>query len=85
MKICVDRCVCFDRPFAELLKVARATGATTLEDLQEETDFGLACRICNPYVRRMLRTGETTFDVLLNDADEPRPGSIDPSKKSTPP
>jgi NAD(P)H-nitrite reductase large subunit len=82
MKICVDRCVCFDRPFVELLQIARATGVTTMEALQEETDFGLACRICNPYVRRMLRTGQTTFDVLLSDADEPRSTST-PSSKPT--
>jgi hypothetical protein len=66
-RICVDRCVCFDRSFVELLQVADATGATTVEALQEETDFGLACRICNPYVRRMLQTRETTFSELLVD------------------
>jgi len=63
--ICVDRCVCFERTFAELLRVARATGADTLEALQEETEFGFACRMCNPYVRRMLETGETHFSELL--------------------
>ena len=73
MKVCVDRCVCFDRSFVDLLAVARREGVTTLEELQEATDFGLACRICNPYVRRMLRTGETTFSVLLSDHDEPGP------------
>jgi NAD(P)H-nitrite reductase large subunit len=83
MMICVDRCVCFDRPFVDLLHIARAKGLTTLEDLQEETEFGLACRICNPYVRRMLRTGQTTFDVLLSEADEPRPVSGEMAKKST--
>ncbi len=71
-RICVDRCVCFNRSFVDLATVARATGASTLEVLQEETEFGLACRICNPYIRRMLRTGETTFSVLLTDDDEPR-------------
>lgn len=71
-RICVDRCVCFARPFDELLAIARSTGATTFEELQEETQFGLACRICNPYVRRMLRTGETVFHEILSDADEPR-------------
>lgn len=81
MKVCVDRCVCFDRPFVELLQIARASGIATLEHLQEETDFGLACRICNPYVRRMLRTGQTTFDVLLNDDDEPRTVLPETSKK----
>jgi NAD(P)H-nitrite reductase large subunit len=63
--VCVDRCVCFDRTFVELKRVADKTGAQTLEDLQEHTDFGIACRICNPYVRRMLKTGEVTFSELL--------------------
>ncbi|MBM4282820.1 MAG: (2Fe-2S)-binding protein [Deltaproteobacteria bacterium] len=72
--MCVDRCVCFDRSFVDLLSIARRTGAASLEALQEETEFGLACRICNPYVRRMLRTGQTTFDALLSHVDEPPPG-----------
>lgn len=78
-RICVDRCVCFARPFPELYAIAQKMKARsptsampTFDELQEETDFGLACRICNPYVRRMLRTGETSFDVLLTEADEPR-------------
>jgi hypothetical protein len=66
-QICIDRCVCFDRPFEELLRIADETGAATLEALQEETAFGLACRICNPYVRRMLATRETTFSELIVD------------------
>lgn len=66
-RICIDRCICFDRSFAELLEVADRTGITTLEALQEETAFGLACRICNPYVRRMLETRETTFTELLQE------------------
>jgi len=65
--ISIDRCVCFNRSFAELLAVADEAGATTLEALQEETAFGLACRICNPYIRRMLRTRETTFNEVIVD------------------
>ena len=66
-RICVDRCVCFNRTFVELKAVAASTGAHTLELLQEETQFGLACRICNPYVRCMLRTGQTVFTSQMND------------------
>jgi len=65
MSFCVDRCVCFNRTFADLKQVAERTGAKTLEALQEEAEFGLACRICNPYVRRMLETGETDFHDLI--------------------
>ncbi len=67
MRACVDHCVCFHRPFVDLLKIAKKTGAKTLEDLQEETQFGLACRLCNPYVRRMLVTGETSFEELIDE------------------
>lgn len=67
MKACVDRCVCFRRPFVDLLEIAKKTGAQTLEELQEETEFGMACRLCNPYVRRMLITGETSFEELLDE------------------
>ena len=63
--VCVDRCVCFQMTFAELQRVAQVHGATTLEGLQECAEFGLACRLCNPYVRRMLETGETTFSALI--------------------
>ena len=67
MSVRVDRCVCFHRPFEELYAIAQKCGAKTLEALQEETDFGLSCRICNPYVRRMLQTGETVFTEILDD------------------
>ena len=77
-RICIDQCVCFGRDFKELLQIARAKQITTLEALQEETEFGLSCRICNPYVRRMLKTGETTFHVLLTDEDEPPPWKNNP-------
>lgn len=72
-KICIDRCVCFQRLFNELLAIARKTGARTLEELQEETEFGLSCRLCNPYVRRMLVTGETVFYELIDEAPPPGP------------
>jgi len=72
--ICVDRCVCFGRPFDELYAIAcRVRDASptqtmpTLPELQEETAFGLACRICNPYVRRMLETGETSFSEIITE------------------
>lgn len=63
--VCIDRCVCFGRTFAELKRIAEAHGVTTLEDLQDHTDFGIACRMCNPYVDRMLETGETTFSEII--------------------
>jgi len=67
----IDRCQCYQVLFAEIFEVARRTGASTLEELQVHCDFGLRCRLCHPYVRRMLRSGETTFDQIITESDEP--------------
>lgn len=67
----IDRCLCFDRPFAELADVAAETGAATVAALQEHAEFGRKCELCHPYVRRMLRTGQTAFDTVVTDDDEP--------------
>ena len=70
----IDRCLCFGRPFAELADVAAATGAATVAELQEHALFGRKCALCHPYVRRMLRTGQTSFGEVVTDDDEPEVG-----------
>lgn len=60
----VTRCVCFNKPFVVLRRVAETTGADSIEALQNEIVFGQNCRLCHPYVARMLATGETDFDVM---------------------
>lgn len=64
---CIDRCVCFDRTFADLKRVALATRASTVEALQAHATFGEKCGLCHPYVRRMLRTGETVFEEVIRE------------------
>jgi len=62
--VLVDRCICLGRPFADLLPEARARG-WALDQLIQATGCGGQCGLCRPYLRRMLATGETTFDQLL--------------------
>ncbi len=71
MSLRIDRCLCFDRTFAELAEVAAETGAETVAALQEHARFGQKCKLCHPYVRRMLRTGQTVFREVVTEADEP--------------
>lgn len=72
MAVLVDRCFCFSKTFAALKAEAEAAGAETVAALQEHVLFGRRCRLCHPYVRRMLRTGETVFREIVSEADEPR-------------
>lgn len=74
----IDRCLCYQVRFARLKPIAEATGAETVAALQDEAarrraTFGQGCRLCHPYVRRMLRTGATTFHEVIEEADEPPP------------
>lgn len=67
----IDRCYCYQKTFARLRELAEATGADSVEALQHHETFGLNCRLCHPYVRRMLRTGQTVFEEIVEECDEP--------------
>ena len=64
--VLVSRCICMRMPFAELLPLAREQ-RWSLEDVMRETGCGDQCGLCRPYLRRMLRTGETEFRNLLGE------------------
>ena len=63
--VLVSRCICRNVAFAELLPRARAQN-WDLMALMQETGCGAQCGLCRPYLRRMLRTGETAFYELLS-------------------
>ena len=62
--VLVDRCICRNRSFADLLPEARTCG-WDLAALMAATGCGAQCGLCRPYLRRMLATGETVFHELL--------------------
>ena len=62
--LCIDRCVCRQILFADLLPQARA-GNWQLPDLIRETGCGGSCGLCRPYLRAMLRTGQTVFGEII--------------------
>lgn len=74
MAVHIDRCYCFGKTFAELKAVAAEAGAETVEEVQAHIVFGHNCKLCHPYVRRMLRTGDTVFHEIVTGEDEP-PGT----------
>lgn len=65
----IDRCVCRNRQFSELLPLARA-GGWGIEALAAETGCGNQCGLCRPYLRRMLATGETVFHSIISEDAE---------------
>lgn len=66
--IVVDRCMCENKRFGDLVARARREGLD-LRGLSEREGCGTHCGWCVAYLRRALETGETVFGELL--AKEP--------------
>jgi len=65
----ITRCVCFNKKFTELKKIAEKNNVECLEELQKYARFGLNCKRCHAYVERMLETKETIFEVYAEAVD----------------
>ena len=59
----VDRCVCMRVTLEQMREYADRTGCG-LAGVQAQFQCGTACGMCLPYIRRMLRTGETRIPLL---------------------
>ncbi len=64
MALLIDRCICRNRSFADLLPQARAH-SWSLNEMIRITGCGGQCGLCRPYLRDMLASGQTAFDHLL--------------------
>lgn len=64
----VDRCVCHKVPFRLLDQIVerehdveRETTQQIFEALQQRTNCSTGCGMCQPYILRMIETGQTSF------------------------
>jgi bacterioferritin-associated ferredoxin len=72
----IDRCYCEQKPFAELLILARNENLS-LSGLSRRTGCGTHCGWCIAYVRRGMQTGETVFHYLLPKEELPHDDVMD--------
>jgi bacterioferritin-associated ferredoxin len=59
----VDRCICHQITFEEIYRIAQERGLRTVEEIQTEKLCSTSCRLCQPYIEEMLRTGRTVFSI----------------------
>lgn len=57
----VNRCICHQILFSELRAMAHDKGFTQIEDFQRESICSTKCKLCIPYIKRMLQEGITEF------------------------
>lgn len=58
----VDRCVCMDVTFEEILRLYRQ--GLSFEHIQQRTMCGTRCGMCIPYIHVALTTGRTRLAVM---------------------
>lgn len=59
----VTRCVCHNVPFEQLREITAREGLG-FQALRERTRCASACGMCEPYIRVMLSTGQTSFKLM---------------------
>ena len=67
----VNRCICHDVSFRDIKETASEKGIYSLEQLREEGICSTQCKLCEPYIREMLRTGQTSFEPGLFFKSDP--------------
>ena len=61
----VTKCVCSDVLFSDMKKTADKYELKSINELKECIEFGNNCQFCHPYIERMLKTGETEFEPVI--------------------
>lgn len=61
----VNRCICHQISFSDIKTIADARGLTTVHELKAEKICSTNCRLCEPYIRKLLQTGKTSFQPIL--------------------
>lgn len=71
--MCVNRCICADVSFRDLIDLANRE-SLTMDELRARTGAGAGCAMCAPYLRAALRTGRDSFPVLTEAELDALPG-----------
>ena len=59
----VNRCICHHLMFTDLKQIAERD-RLSFDELIRRTRCCTGCGLCEPYVRLMMETGKTAFEVL---------------------
>ncbi|HQY20955.1 MAG TPA: (2Fe-2S)-binding protein [Ignavibacteria bacterium] len=60
----VKKCVCFNVTFLEMKNIMKEKGIDTIEELKEIKELAGNCKICVPYIKKMIQTGKTEFEII---------------------
>lgn len=72
----VNRCICHNVPFATVAAMAR--DGRSLAEISQQTNCGMGCGLCRPYLWVVLTTGATNIPVLSPSQAAQLSSKVDP-------
>lgn len=57
----VKKCICYDRSFEEIKEYAEKHDISSIAELRDRNYCSNGCRLCGPYIKKMLETGQVEF------------------------
>ena len=63
-----DRCQCSGMTFDQIKQAAQQMNIRSVKGLRNRLPMGAYCSGCAPFVREMLKTGQTVFEVESESA-----------------
>lgn len=61
----INRCICHNISFKKINRIASEMKFTTVEELKSANICSTQCRLCEPYLKMMFKTGKTSFEPGL--------------------
>ncbi|MBS1553196.1 MAG: (2Fe-2S)-binding protein [Bacteroidetes bacterium] len=63
MKNEVRKCICSNVTFEEMKAIAEHNNVASIEELCSFVNVASNCKLCTPYILKMLETGKTRFET----------------------
>lgn len=60
------KCICYDTTFEQMKKIMKEKNINSIEELKEIKLVASNCKLCLPYIKKMIETGQTEFDIILD-------------------
>lgn len=65
-KYSITKCICFDKTFQEIKKIMKEKNISSICEIIEVTGVAANCKLCLPYITFMIETGQTEFEIMLD-------------------
>ncbi|HMQ69407.1 MAG TPA: (2Fe-2S)-binding protein [Ignavibacteria bacterium] len=65
-KYVINKCVCFDTTFLEMKNIMKTNDLKNIDELRKIKEVGTNCKLCVPYIEKMIITGQTEFNEIIS-------------------